>query len=409
MPMDILPILASLRRHKVTAILLILEIALTCAIVCNAVFLIGLRLDRIHTPSGVADNELIMVRMSNIGGRSDVRARTLEDLAALRGIPGVRSAAILAQTPFGYSGTTSSIKLSSDQKLPTISYVSTYFGEGVVNAFGLELVQGRDFSADEYHWLQDLNLGLPGSSPRSVIVTEAVAKRLFPDGNALGKDVYIYDEPSRVIGIVRHLVTSQEWVPGQEDYSMILPMRVSPDAGMGGTYVMRTSPDQRDRVLDAAVAKLKGLDPRRVLTQKSTLEKQRATFFSADRATAGWLIATCAALLVVTALGIVGLGSFWVAQRRRQIGVRRALGARRVDILRYFQTENFLLATFGIVLGMGMAYGISLFLVLQYELPRLPAHYLPMGAVLLWLLGQGAVLSPALRAASVPPVVATRG
>ncbi|GAA0905567.1 ABC transporter permease [Rothia nasimurium] len=407
MSMDILPILASLRRHKVTAILLVLEIALTCAIVCNAVFLIGLRLDRIHTVSGAADNEVTILRMSGIGRNSDAQARTLEDLAALRAVPGVKSAALLAQTPFGYSGSSSSIKLTPDQKLPTVT-VSSYYGEGIVPALGLELTSGRDFDAGEYHWLTDMNAGKAGSSPRAVILSETLAQRLFPGENALGKDIYVYDEPSRVVGIVRHLVTAQEWASGQQDYSMILPVRVSPDAGVGGTYVMRTTPDQRDKVLDAAVAKLKALDPRRVLTRKTTLEKQRETFFAADRATAGWLIATCIALLIVTALGIVGLGSFWVAQRRRQIGVRRALGARKIDILRYFQTENFLLATFGIVIGMVLAYGISLFLVIQYELPRLPVLYLPLGAVILWLLGQLAVLSPALRAASVPPVVATR-
>ncbi|HET7162484.1 MAG TPA: FtsX-like permease family protein, partial [Rhodanobacteraceae bacterium] len=114
------------------------------------------------------------------------------------------------------------------------------------------------------------------------------------------------------------------------------------------------------------------------------------------------------ALLLVTGLGIVGLASFWVAQRRRTIGVRRALGATRADILHYFQTENFLLATIGIVLGMVFAYGINLFLMMHYELPRLPWLYFPIGAIALWLIGQLAVLGPALRAAAVPPVVATR-
>ena len=131
-------------------------------------------------------------------------------------------------------------------------------------------------------------------------------------------------------------------------------------------------------------------------------------FFQDDRAMAGILAGVCVALLVVTALGIVGLGSFWVAQRRRQIGVRRALGATRGNILHYFQTENFLLATLGIALGMALAYGINLFLMHHYELPRLPAIYLPVGAIALWLIGQAAVLGPALRAAAVPPVVATR-
>jgi len=142
--------------------------------------------------------------------------------------------------------------------------------------------------------------------------------------------------------------------------------------------------------------------------RKRTFDEVRGDFFRGDRAMAGLLASVCIALLIVTALGIVGLGSFWVAQRRRQIGVRRALGATRGNILHYFQTENFVLATIGIIVGMAMAYGINLFLMRQYELPRLPFLYLPVGALLLWLLGQLAVLGPALRAASVPPVVATR-
>jgi putative ABC transport system permease protein len=111
---------------------------------------------------------------------------------------------------------------------------------------------------------------------------------------------------------------------------------------------------------------------------------------------------------VVTALGIVGLASFWVQQRTKQIGVRRALGATRGQILRYFQTENFLLATLGIVLGMLGAYGLNQLLMSHYEFPRLPAIYLPIGAVVLWVLGQIAVFGPARRAGAVPPAVATR-
>jgi putative ABC transport system permease protein len=122
-----------------------------------------------------------------------------------------------------------------------------------------------------------------------------------------------------------------------------------------------------------------------------------------------WLLGiVCIALLLITALGIVGLASFWVQQRTKQIGVRRALGATRGQILRYFQTENFLLATFGIVLGMIGAFGINQLLMGAYELPRLPALYLPIGALALWLLGQVSVLGPARRAAAVPPAVATR-
>ena len=146
----------------------------------------------------------------------------------------------------------------------------------------------------------------------------------------------------------------------------------------------------------------------RLVVEKNTTTQMREDFFRDDRSMAWLMVAVCVALLIVTALGIVGLASFWVQQRTRQIGVRRALGATRGQILRYFQTENFLLATLGIVLGMILAYGINQLLMGRYELPRLPLMYLPAGALVLWLLGQVSVFGPARRAAAVPPAVATR-
>jgi putative ABC transport system permease protein len=123
-----------------------------------------------------------------------------------------------------------------------------------------------------------------------------------------------------------------------------------------------------------------------------------------------WLLAgVCVALLVVTAFGIVGLASFWVQQRTRMIGTRRALGATRGEILSYFQTENLLLTSAGIALGMLGAFGVNQWLMTQYELPRLPALYLPLGALALWTLGQVAVLAPARRAAALAPAHAMRG
>jgi len=174
--------------------------------------------------------------------------------------------------------------------------------------------------------------------------------------------------------------------------------------------LLRAEPAQLQQVLRDAPAALAKIAPDAVFDKMASrsIGALRDGYFQADRAMAGILIGVIAALLLVTALGIVGLASFWVAQRRRQIGIRRAIGATRGDILRYFQIENFLIVTFGIVLGMLLAYALNLLLMMQYELPRLPLYYLPVGALILWVLGQLAVLGPALRAAAVPPVVATR-
>ena len=113
-------------------------------------------------------------------------------------------------------------------------------------------------------------------------------------------------------------------------------------------------------------------------------------------------------LLLVTASGIVGIASLWVNQRRKQIGVRRALGARRRDILRYFVAENVLITSVGIAVGVGLALGLNQYLVSKVELARLPIVYLVGAMVAVWALGVIAVLGPAWRAASVPPAIATR-
>ncbi|MGH8235289.1 MAG: ABC transporter permease, partial [Rhodanobacteraceae bacterium] len=134
----------------------------------------------------------------------------------------------------------------------------------------------------------------------------------------------------------------------------------------------------------------------------------RARAYRSDRGMVLLMGVICVILLSVTAAGIVGLTSFWVGQRTRQIGVRRALGARKVDILRYFQTENLMIAGGGAVAGTLFAFGLNEWLMRHYEMMHLPLFYVAIGVLVMLVLGQVAVLVPALRASNVPPVVATR-
>jgi putative ABC transport system permease protein len=92
--MELRPILSTLRRHKTAAALIILEIALSCAIICNAVFLIGDRIGRMDRPSGLAENELVRVQLTGIGKNDNAAVLTRSDLAALRAEPGVKAAAL---------------------------------------------------------------------------------------------------------------------------------------------------------------------------------------------------------------------------------------------------------------------------------------------------------------------------
>src|SRR5699024_535177 len=112
-------------------------------------------------------------------------------------------------------------------------------------------------------------------------------------------------------------------------------------------------PSDRARVMKEALATLNKRKPDRHLDadDAQTYAAMRADYFSRDAAMVDLLLAAVIGLLFVTALGIAGLASFWVGQRTRSIGIRRAIGATRGDILHYFQAENFLIVGAGIVLG----------------------------------------------------------
>jgi putative ABC transport system permease protein len=407
--MELRPILSTLRRHKTASALIVLEIALSCAIICNALFLISSRLDRMQRPTGQAENELVRIQITGIGTDENASALTRSDLAVLRALPGVKSASVTNQVIFGGGSWNSSVNLAPDQTHQTLSSTVYLGDEKLPETMGLKLIKGRWFNADELlDWDTVNKPGVDVAVPTAIITSDMAAK-LWPGQDPLGKTLYSWgdDSGSRVIGVVDKLARpNNQGGPEAYHYSMILPIWTP--YTVGGNYLVRTEPGRRAEVMKAAVAALQKNGPRRIVLDQKTMEEMRADFYRQDRAMAWMLVIVCVALLVVTALGIVGLASFWVQQRTKQIGVRRALGATRAQILRYFQTENFILATAGIVIGMLLAYGLNQLMMSKAELPRLPALYLPIGALVLWVLGQLSVLGPARRAAAVPPAVATR-
>ena len=408
--MQIRPILSTLRHHKLTATLLTLQVAFTCAIVCNVAFMVANRVHRIDVPTGIAENELSVIQSKGIEKNENVQARHAADLAALRAIPGVKSVvAVSYALPLGQDESSSGI-CPSKQALDRAMQLNSIEGSGcvepsdydgtpgLIDTLGLRLVEGRDFLPDEY---------VTQGKPSVAIITRALAQHLYPGQPALGQSMYDGDKFIRVVGIVDTLLRPNLRRPGVDYDSMIMP-QLPDDASVA--YVLRSAPQNRQRVLKAAAATLVKVDPNRIINPKrmQTYSQIRAAYFQRDTTMIGLLIASALGLLFVTALGIAGLANFWVQQRTRSIGIRRAIGATRGDILRYFQAENFLIVGLGVLPGVLLAVGLNLLLMQHYELPRLPFWYLPVGAAALWLLGQLAVLNPALRAAAVPPVVATR-
>jgi putative ABC transport system permease protein len=401
---QIRPILIALRRHRLATLLIAVEIALACAVLCNACFLIANRLAFVQIDSGVDGASLATIQLTgyDVSKADDLNARVL---TALHGIAGVKSVSVINSIPFGMRRGTAGI--FTDAAAQHFGGVVDFYvgGPGSFKALGLQMASGRAPQSEDYQ--QPVVNFVPASAP--VQITRALAEHLWPGTNPIGKQFWMGTSQFRVVGVLNALVRPDPSGPAdQREWSVFVPAQPGPY--LAGSYLLRAEPGDLPHVMRDALATIAKTIPDVVIDRADshTLDTLRRSYFEKDRTMMGMLAGVIIALLLVTALGIVGLTSFWVTQRRKQIGIRRALGATRGDILRYFQTENFLIVTFGIVLGMTLAYGINLFLMTRYELPHLPWLYLPVGAIVLLLLGQLAVLGPALRAAQVPPVVATR-
>jgi putative ABC transport system permease protein len=289
----------------------------------------------------------------------------------------------------------------------TTTNTALYFGpDSLVKTFGLTLVEGRDFTADDVEQIdpdKSQDLGRVG------IISQVLAKKLFPNESAIGKSVYTGfgsdAEPFQIVGVVERLQTPWANTGERGELSTILAARRLDSYSM---FAVRTEPGQRDRVMKEVEAALLKAIPGELVAENKAMDQDRFDLYRNDRAVAWMLIAVTVLLLLVTASGIVGMATLWVNQRRKQIGVRRALGARRLDVLRYFVTENVLITTGGIAAGLVLAVALNQLLVSKLELAKLPIGYLAVGSVVLWVLGVLAVYGPAWRAASISPAIATR-
>jgi putative ABC transport system permease protein len=414
--MKLHPMISALRRHKAGVLLIALQIALTLAIVCNAVFIIGQRVTKINRPTGIQENNLFLVTQQWVGAPSGDDPAGVEkldsmqqaDLAALRALPDVASVTAITSLPLLNSASNGVLSTKSGDPGKGGTRTTYYFGdEQMLSTLGLHLIAGRAFNAgDVQHQSARDQRG-----PAIVIVTQAIADKMFPHGDAVGKVIYLNGDtkPSTILGVVQRLEVPgvNATYSGTPWNSTLIPIRLDDNSAR---YAIRAKPGRLEAAMHAATPALYGVNRLRVLDDDSvkSFADIRAEAYRADVGMAVLMGIVCLILLAVTAAGIVGLTSFWVGQRHRQIGVRRALGARKIDILRYFQLENLIIAGAGAMIGLLLAVGLNVLLMRHFEMDRLPVVYVLAGIVVVLALGQAAVFVPARRASNVSPISATQ-
>jgi putative ABC transport system permease protein len=408
--MNMLPIARALLRRKLGAVLIGLQMALSVAILANAVDIIQQRLQHMQRPTGLEEDRLLTLRNLFTGPETDLSARIQGDLAQLRALPGVEDAAALFGLPLTGIGQASTVALAPDQKQPNAIVAEYMTTDRAMRVLGLKIVAGRPFTATEVHEFR----ASEGVHDSVLIVSQALALKLFPHGDALGQKIYLGEpEPGRIVGIVAR--AQAPWAANDEgggffgsgsEYSVFQPLQpVAADL----TYVVRARAGQRDALAPIAERALYAVSRERIVSNVQSFAEIRAAQYRTDRSLALILTVVCALMLAIAGLGVIALTTYWVAQRRRQIGMRRALGASWRDILAYFHTENLLIAGAGAAIGVAVGYAGNLWLVANQGIARMGLGYLCIAAAAVLGLSQLAVLWPALRAAALSPVAAIRG
>lgn len=402
------PIFRALMHSKARFWLVMLEVALTLAIVANCVNLMLDVRGKFVRDTGIDEEHIIVVETEPFAPEFQDEGYVAEvqraDLERLRAYPGVVAAAAFHAVPLSGGGSATGRRpLGSEQNGETTPYFVV--SDQALQTLGVEVSEGRDFRLSDWDYEENEN---GDAVDRSVIVSRAWAEKLFPDGDALGQRIESSDGDIRntIVGIVERIPNSwPDWDEGR-DWTLLFPGK-EPGNERRMRYLVRAEPGAVDAVLGGLEETMLELDPGRIVSLETMDEVKRETF-NAELAVNTMLTALIALLVLVTSLGIVGLTAFSVAQRRRQIGTRRALGATRGDILRYFLVENWMITGLGLAVGVALAFGLNYLLTRVADAPRMPWGLIFGGMALLWVTGILAALAPAWRATRVAPEVATR-
>jgi putative ABC transport system permease protein len=403
--MEIGPTFRALMHNKSRFWLITLEVALTLAIVVNCVnFMMDLRRDYLR-PTGLDEENLAVVNVEPFDAAFEdedfVDGIEEADLRALEAIPGARAAVAINAVPVSGGGSATGRRaVGSEMEGETAPYFVVT--DQAIEALGVELVAGRDFLPTDFPSTSEEESG--GSN---VLVTQAMADALFPDGNALGSQIQnrTGEVVDTVVGVIRQMHNS--WPRGWDKAERVVLFPGRPGDGRLMRYLVRAEAGERDRVMAEVEQALRDVHPGRIFTVRAHSYYKEQHY--RDSLVLIKLLTTVTTLLVlVTSFGIIGLTASSVTQRTRQIGTRRALGATRGDILRYFLLENWMITGIGLSMGLLFTWGLNYLLVTLTDSPHLDWTLLAAGVLAIWLSGILASLLPALRATRVAPEIATR-
>jgi putative ABC transport system permease protein len=384
-------------------ILVVAQISFSLILLAGAALLIEsiLRL-RLVDPGFDTHNVLAMrIALPPARYSTDAQQMTFYDelVRRVEALPGVRGAGISFTAPFSAYALTP-IRRTTDAAIPLNQRLIAMFQNVTPDYFrilGIRLLRGRGFSARD-----------GAGSPLTVILNEALARKLWPEYpsglDPIGQHVVIgaQADPVEVVGIVSdiHQFLETELTP-----ALYRPLAQFTAAG---SFLVRTEGDAL-RYTNSIRAQIQAIDRDQAASDVRTLEDLKDEDAGQNRLILALLGFFAGIAVVLTLTGIYGVIANSVLQRTSEIGIRRALGAQTLDIVRLVLLEGLGLAIAGIVTGVAGAAALMRFLKsLLFETDPLDPATLACVALLILAVSLAAAYLPARRAASIDPLSALR-
>ncbi len=408
--MEIRALLSAMWRSRVGPVLVAAQVAVTLAVVVNVSYIVQTRLETISQSTGLDTDNIFWVVSVAYTPEFNRVAAIPADVAWLQSLPGVVAAANSSIVPQGFN--TSTFGFAADPTVlekgggePAVLYLGT---AQLAQSFGVKLIAGRAFDPAVVPPASPADGVQPEWGPEAII-TKNIADKLFPKADALGKTLYIgvVNKSMTVVGIIEHMQHQPRMGPFSEIARTVVMVPMTA-GGSRSLYIVRTQPGRRAAVMARVEKEFADQQPGRYISAMESLTNSAEQQRRGMKTSTVTLSIVAAFVVLVTIVGIVGLAAFTVAARTKQLGTRRALGATKFHILRYFLVENWLITSVGAFIGCALALAVGIKLSTMYRMPQLPLLYLVGGVAALWLLGLLAVWLPARRAASISPATATR-
>ena len=339
---------------------------------------------------------LPQARYPDLGSRQRFAEQTL---AALRNTPGVESATMCADIPLIPAGTSNTLYARPDGEiLPIDKRAAAVFhniAPDYLKTFGIPLLAGRDFNEHDV-----------ASGQNVILISQSGAKKVFGSENPIGKTLLVGSDstPAEIVGIVGDVRTRKIVEP--DDVELYRPWAQQNFSFLSIDVRSNLSVDAVTKVVRSALATV---DPGLAVALPQSMGTIVAQAVGQTRLMM-WLLGIFAGVaLLLASIGIYGAVAYAVEQRTGEIGVRMALGAQTLDILRLIVNQGMRPVVFGLVAGLGAALALGRLIAAQlYQTSAYDPLLLAITILILGLAALLACLFPARRASLVNPVEALR-